>query len=67
MARNRFTTFKAWGGFVDGKLYLPQKICISNMVYDERRYAIFPTRREARTAYEDVRRIEVTIKEKPHG
>lgn len=61
MAR-RLTTFKAWGGFVDGKL---DSDWPSPPEYDAPRYAIFTTRKSAKAAYQDVRRIEVMIKEKP--
>jgi hypothetical protein len=51
------TEMKAWGGYVNDKLDVDKK----RNEYDEPRYAIFPTRRAAKQAYSDVRRIKVRI------
>ncbi len=60
MSPQRRRTVKAWGGFCDGKLYVMEKrFRPTEPVYDEPRYAIFPTRGAARRAYQDVRRIEI--------
>lgn len=58
--RSAKRTVKAWGGFSDGKLYvMPKSQRPRDFVYDEPRYAIFPSRVAARRAYQDVRRIEI--------
>lgn len=50
---------KAWGGFSEDSL-----MCEPDMdIYDEPRYAIFPTRRAAKRAYADVRKIEIRVSE----
>ena len=52
----------AWGGFVDGKLYvMSKKERPDEPQYNEPRYAVFPTKRDARRAYRDVRRIRITV------
>ena len=57
---------KAWGGFSDGKLYvMPKSQRPDEPVYDEPRYGIFPTKKDAMRAYRDVRRVEIKIVGKP--
>jgi len=57
--RKKVQTIKAWGGFSDDKLYFTYPF-----QYDERRYAIFKTRREARMAFEDVRPVKILVEVK---
>ena len=52
---------KAWGGFVDDKLYvMPRNERPDEPTYDEPRYAVFPSRKAAKEAYVDVRRVWIT-------
>lgn len=55
--KNTSKIIKAWGGFSDGKLNAQK----DKGTYDEPRLSIFPTRRAARRAYQDVRRVEIVI------
>jgi hypothetical protein len=63
MTKSRITTFKAWGGFRDDKLDVLKPSSELYFAYDEPRYAIFKTRAGAVGTYQDVRRIEVTVRE----
>ena len=54
--KRKTKTIKAWGGFTDDKLWWSP----DNECYDEPRISIFPTRRDAKRAYEDVRRVTIT-------
>lgn len=56
-------TFKAWGGFVNGRLACLSPSNPAYLQYDEPRFAIFKNKEGAERAYEDVRRIEVTVRE----
>ena len=47
---------KAWGGFTEGKLYSEY-----GQMYDERRWAVFKTRKEARAAFCDVRAVKIVV------
>ena len=58
------TIIKAWGGFVNGRLYCLPPGDPRYHEYDEPRYAIFKTRVGAKRAYGDVRRVEIVIRER---
>lgn len=48
---------RMWGAFIDGKLYVP-----SNLIWAGERVriaAVYPSRRDARIDFEDVRPVEV--------
>ena len=56
-------TVRAWGGFCADRLYAE-----TVAYYDIPVYAVFRTRRDAKKAYEDVRRVEIRVlPPKPHG
>ena len=57
------TIIKAWGGFVDGKLYVLPPSNPEYYTYDEPRYAVFKSKAGAKRAYGDVRPIEIHIKD----
>lgn len=62
--RKKGRTLRAWAGFVDGSLYVHQRRFLSSIpVYDEPRFAIFPTKRAAKAAYQDVRRVTITVED----
>lgn len=54
---------KAWGGFLDGKLFVLPPSNPAYRQYDEPRYAVFKNRAAAERAYSDVRRVEIHIPE----
>lgn len=53
--KKRVKIIKMWGGFLDGKL--------NDWFTDARQPAIWRTRKEACKRYNDVRRIEIHIRE----
>ena len=61
MSRSKIKTVRAWAGFSGGKLNAQK----DTGTYDEPRLSIFTSRKAARRAYQDVRRVTITYEVTP--